>query len=191
METETATPSVRPRAGADLDASVRLLREVHEHDGYPRSWPGRPASWLTPPGFLGAWVAELGGRIAGHVGLAGPREDDGAPGAWSARTGRGVDTVAVVNRLCVSPAARGHGLGALLLAQAVAEAGRRGLHPVLDVACHDTAAVALYERLGWVLLDTGAQEWGPHGTVAVRTYAAPGGAVPVSSRPAPAGGRSS
>ncbi|MFF9339929.1 MULTISPECIES: GNAT family N-acetyltransferase [unclassified Streptomyces] len=173
MTNENARPAVRRRAGDDLDACVRLLREVHEHDGYPANWPERPAAWLTPPAFLGAWVAELDGRIVGHAGLAGARPDDGAPGAWSARTGRDAAGAAVVNRLYVSPSARGRGLGALLLAEAVAAARDRDLHAVLDVAAHDTSAAALYERLGWQLLATVEQDWGPHGRVPVHCYASP------------------
>ncbi|MFF2774697.1 GNAT family N-acetyltransferase [Streptomyces sp. NPDC058052] len=173
MKIHDSAPAVRPRAGEDdLDASVRLLREVHEHDGYPLSWPEHPAAWITPPTHLGAWVAELDGRIVGHVGVAGPREHDGAPGVWSARTGADAAATAMVNRLYVSPSARGHGIGALLLAAAVAATRERGLHPVLDVAAHDTAATALYERLGWHRLDTVVQHWGPHGPVAVHCYAA-------------------
>ncbi|WP_282695689.1 GNAT family N-acetyltransferase [Streptomyces sp. CC208A] len=188
MKIENTPVAVRRRTEDDLGACVRLLREVHEHDGYPVSWPERPASWITPPTFLGAWVAELDGRVVGHAGLAGPRPGDGAPVQWSLRTGAGVEATAMVNRLYVSPSARGHGIGALLLAKAVEAAREHGLHPVLDVAAHDAAATALYERLGWELLATVGQEWGPHGLVAVRTYAAPSG---VSPRPAPAAARSS
>ncbi|MFD8009345.1 GNAT family N-acetyltransferase [Streptomyces sp. NPDC058955] len=173
MKIDSALATVRRRTDDDLDACVRLLREVHEHDGYPVSWPERPAAWITPPTTVGAWVAELGGRPVGHVGLAGPREYDGAPGVWSAATGRGVDQALMVNRLYVSPAARGHGVGALLLAEAVAAAGVLGLQAVLDVAAHDTAATALYERLGWHRMATVTQEWGPHGLVDVHCYSAP------------------
>ncbi|MFB7583992.1 GNAT family N-acetyltransferase [Streptomyces hydrogenans] len=163
--------TVRPRTEGDLDDCVRLLREIHERDGYPVSWPERPAAWITPPTFLGAWVAELDGRVVGHVGLAGARPDDGAPAEWSDRTGQDASVCAVVNRLYVARSARGRDLGALLLAEAVAAARGRGLRAVLDVAAHDTAAVALYERLGWQLLAEVEQEWGPHGMVPVRCYA--------------------
>jgi predicted GNAT family acetyltransferase len=58
------------------------------------------------------------------------------------------------------------------MAQVVAEARGRGLHPVLDVVASDTAAAALYERLGWQLLGTVEQQWSPQQRVAVRCYAA-------------------
>ncbi|MFJ8542417.1 GNAT family N-acetyltransferase [Streptomyces sp. NPDC093586] len=149
-----------------------MLAEVHQRDGYPVNWPSRPDAWLTPPSLIASWVAELDGRTAGHVGLSRSGAGDAAPGLWSARAGVGVEATAVVNRLFVAPWARGHGIGALLLAQAVAEARERGLHPVLDVVASDTAATVLYERLGWHLLATVEQRWSPEQKVTVRCYAA-------------------
>ncbi|MDX2294476.1 MULTISPECIES: GNAT family N-acetyltransferase [Streptomyces] len=178
MKIDASLTTVRRRTDADLDACVDLLREVYEHDGYPVSRPERPAAWITPPTTVGAWVAERGGRPVGHVGPAGPREHDAAPGVWSAATGRDVGQAVMVNRLYVPPAARGHGLGAPLLAEAVAEAGVLGRRAVLDVAAHDTAATALYERLRWHRTAAVAQEWGPHGTVAVHCCATPGAHPP-------------
>jgi GNAT superfamily N-acetyltransferase len=81
------------------------------------------------------------------------------------------DRTAVVSRLFVAPRARGRGIGALLIGQAVAEARRRDLHPVLDVVASDAAALALYERLGWHLMATVDRQWGPL-AVAIRCYAA-------------------
>jgi GNAT superfamily N-acetyltransferase len=165
-------PRTRQRADRDLSDCVRVLAEVHERDGYPVNWPEEPCAWLTPPSLIASWVAELDGRVVGHAGLSRSGQGDAAPGLWSARTGAGVEATAVVNRLFVAPSARGHGIGALLLAQADGAARERGLHPVLDVAASDTAAAALYERLGWQLLATVEQQWAPGQTVAVRCYAA-------------------
>ncbi|MFF4360960.1 GNAT family N-acetyltransferase [Streptomyces sp. NPDC001604] len=53
----------------------------------------------------------------------------------------------------VPPAARGHGLGAALMARAVGEARSPGLHPVLDVV---------------------EQRWAPEQVVSLRRHAAPG-----------------
>ncbi|MFC4504679.1 MULTISPECIES: GNAT family N-acetyltransferase [Streptomyces] len=170
MDEESA---VRRRADRDLDDCVRALAEVHQRDGYPVNWPERPGEWLAQSSsLLAAWVAELDGRVVGHVGLSRSGAGDAAPGLWSGREGVGVDRTAVVSRLFVAPGARGHGLGALLMRRAVREARDRGLHPVLDVVASDTAAAALYERLGWELLATVEQEWSPEQTVVVRCYAA-------------------
>ncbi|MFC8829630.1 GNAT family N-acetyltransferase [Streptomyces sp. NPDC057137] len=169
--------SVRRRDSSDLDACVRVLAEVHESDGYPVNWPQDPAGWLTPPGSPpespAAWVALLDGRIVGHSCLSPARPGDAAPDIWSGRTGMGPEQTAVVSRLFVSPKARGHGIGALLLTETVREARGRGLHPVLDVVTSDRAAAALYERQGWTLMATGEQRWGPDQTVQVHCFAAP------------------
>nr|WP_246212683.1 GNAT family N-acetyltransferase [Streptomyces abyssomicinicus] len=158
---------MRRRADADLPGCVQVLRAVHDQDGYPSNWPADPAAWLTPPSPRAAWVAERDGLIVGHVALARPGEDDEAPGRWGDTAGAGV-----VNRLFVSPAARGLGLGAALLDRLTAEAAAAGLHPVLDVLATDTAAVALYERLGWRHLGDATPRWADR-AVTVRCYAAP------------------
>jgi len=164
--------SVRQRTDGDIRDCVPVLAEVHDHDGYPVNWPDSPGSWLTPSSLISSWVAVLDGRIAGHVGLSRSDEGDMAPGLWSAHAGVRIDKTAVVNRLFVAPWARGHGIGALLMTQAVTAAQDRGLHPVLDVVASDGAAASLYERLGWQLLATVEQQWGPDQRVAIRCYAA-------------------
>nr|WP_234433491.1 GNAT family N-acetyltransferase [Streptomyces sp. NRRL WC-3549] len=164
---------VRPRAGGDLDACVDLLAQVHERDGYPVNWPENAADWLVRPWFLAAWVAELDGRIAGHVALSRTTPGDAAPGLLGARDGVVVEAMAVISRLFVAPWARGHGLGELLMRRAEEEARERGLRLVLDVVTSDTAATALYQRLGWRLLGTAEQQWGPDVRVMVRCYEGP------------------
>ncbi len=164
---------VRRRTDRDLGACVRVLAAVHERDGYPVNWPDHPGGWLTQPTLILAWVAVLDGRVVGHVGLSRSDAGDVAPGLWSTREGVGIAATAVVSRLFVAPAARGHGIGVLLMARAAGEARDRGLHPVLDVVASDTAAASLYERLGWGLLGTVEQQWSPDQTVAIRCYAAP------------------
>jgi GNAT superfamily N-acetyltransferase len=165
---------VRRRSPLDLDECVHVLAEVHGRDGYPVNWPASPVSWLTQPSLLAARVAELDGRVVGHVGLSRSGAGDAAPALWSSREGVNIERTAVVSRLFVAPTARGHGLGALLMAEVVREAREHDLHPVLDVVASDTSAAALYERLGWDLLATVQQQWSPEQTVAVRCYAAVG-----------------
>lgn len=160
-----AVLTVRSRTEDDLGECVRLLAEVHHSDGYPKLWPADPTGLLAGPDITEAWVAILDGRIAGHVSLAVGGAGDAAPTLF----GGGV---AMVSRLFVSPAARGHGIGRVLLEEAAGAARRNGLHPVLDVDSTSTSAIAFYERLGWHLLGTSQAQWGPH-RVTVRSYAAP------------------
>ncbi|MGR4881545.1 GNAT family N-acetyltransferase [Streptomyces sp. LARHCF249] len=175
----TADPGAAPAGGIrrrglpDLDACAGVLAAVHAHDGYPVHWPDRPAEWLAPAGLLDAWVAQSDGRVTGHIGLSRSGAGDAAPALWSRRAGVPVERTAVISRLFVSPAARGRGTGALLLARAVQGARERALHPVLDVLASDTAAAALYESRGWSRLATVEQRWSPDQLVSVHCYAAP------------------
>ncbi|MDT9684502.1 GNAT family N-acetyltransferase [Streptomyces sp. TRM76323] len=163
---------IRQRTEDDAEKCVRVLADVHRRDGYPVNWPDRPREWLSPARPLGAWVAELGGRVVGHVVLSRGGEGDLAPGLWGERNGTSADLTAVVGRLFVAPGARGHGIGALLIGRATEEARRRDLQPVLDVVASDTAAAALYERLGWERMATVEQRWSPCRPVTVHCYAA-------------------
>ncbi|MFF7674096.1 GNAT family N-acetyltransferase [Actinacidiphila glaucinigra] len=172
-EAAGAAIRVRRREEGDLDACVRVLASVHDRDGYPVDWPAAPRTWLRGAAPLAAWIAESDGVVVGHVGLGAGTGGDAAPGLWTEREGVEAGPTAVVGRLFVAPGARGRGAGALLMASAVEEARLQGLHPVLDVVASDRAAAALYERLGWTLLATVEQEWGPDRRVAVRAYAAP------------------
>lgn len=164
---------VRRRADGDVEECVRVLAEVHARDGYPVNWPDQPGEWLSRGHLLGSWVAELEGILVGHVSLSQGGEGDLAPMLWSERNEAARDLTAVVSRLFVAPQARGYRIGALLVGQAVEEARHRGLHPVLDVVASDTAAAALYERMGWQLMATVEQQWSPHQSVAIRCYSAP------------------
>lgn len=72
------------------------------------------------------WVAEeeSGQGIIGHIVLSRSEEGDAAAALWNG------GPAAVIDRLYVDPAARGRGVGAALMQQAVAEAELRALHPV-------------------------------------------------------------
>ncbi|MEV7021568.1 GNAT family N-acetyltransferase [Kitasatospora sp. NPDC093558] len=164
---------VRRRRVTDLADCVRLLGDVRTTDGYPTDWPERPAAWLTPEGLLAAWVAEADDRVLGHVALSRSAPGDAAPVLWGHRTGARPELTAVVNRLYVAPAARGRGVGARLLANALTHARALGLHPVLDVLATDAGAVACYRRLGWTWLGSVDQQWGGGRTVVVQCFAAP------------------
>ena len=168
---ETPAVVVRQRDDSDLSACVEALADVHTRDGYPVNWPADPAGWLTTATLIDAWVAELDGRVVGHVGLSGGTKDDVAPRLLSGREGVPlVASTGVVSRLFVAPGARGHRIGAQLMARVVAEARARELRPVLDVVATDTSAIALYERLGWELLGIADEQWGPDQTVTMRSY---------------------
>jgi GNAT superfamily N-acetyltransferase len=140
--------TIRVRRQDDVARCVQVLGAVHSADGYPLRWPADPSAWLAPANLLRAWVAEDDGRLLGHMALCSAVGGGGAP-LWSAASSLAPERLAVVSRLFVAPSARGHGIGAALLAHACAEAGRWGLRPALEVLAHDQNAIALYDRAGW------------------------------------------
>jgi ribosomal protein S18 acetylase RimI-like enzyme len=146
---------VRRRVTADLDACVAALAEVHAADGYPMRWPADPVRWLRPD--LPGWVADLDGRVVGHVLL------------------ESVDDGATLSRLFVTPAGRGRRLGEQLIAAALDAATARSLAVTLEVVDSGAAAIALYRRLGWRHTGTGPGNWlTPDGTPpTVHYFAAP------------------
>ncbi|MEV0394734.1 GNAT family N-acetyltransferase [Polymorphospora rubra] len=138
---------VRIRRAADLDDCVEALRVVHRADAYPLNWPAEPRGWLTPPGLLRAWVAELPpGTIAGHVAV------QRAPG--------GAGLHAELSRLFVTPAARRHSIATALIRRARSWAAEHGHRLTLSVTDdHRSAAVALYEAAGWRHSHTTDADW--------------------------------
>ena len=107
----------------------------------PEHWAARITRSVTA-GIDHALVAEMDGRM---VGLAWAKVD--------------ADDPALVNlfQMWVAPEARGHGVAAGLLGEAVRWAQARGaLAMQLGVNCANAAALGLYERAGFV--DTGVRE---------------------------------
>ena len=154
---------LRPRADQDLPACVRALAAVHAVDRYPMVWPADPVSWLSPPGGSAAWVV-------------GPTPADGKPTVVLGHVCVVRETdVALVSRLFVAPAGRGQGLGASLLGAALTHAATYDLHLMLDVVDDDGPAAALYERLGWRLVERRPADWtAPDGRrPQLRVYRAP------------------
>lgn len=143
---------IRARRDADLPAAVALMRQTHELDGYPRYWRARPERFLVAPRETAAWVAEVDGRLLGHVAVHDAAGDPTLDAARR-RTGLPAERLAVVARLLVSPDARRLGVGRALLDAATAHAHAQGQRPVLDVVQADVAPVSLYERAGWERLE--------------------------------------
>jgi len=126
--------------------------QVHEADGYPRYVPEGLRRFLTPPCETAAWVAEIGGALAGHVALHLAAVDPTLEAAQRA-TALPPERLAVVARLLVLPAARRQGVGLSLLTHATAHARAAGQRAVLDVTQDAAAAIALYEAAGWLRLE--------------------------------------
>jgi GNAT superfamily N-acetyltransferase len=139
--------AIRARDDLDLGGCVALLRAVHEHDAYPLWWPTDPLEWVSDAGCRGSWVADAAGTVVGHVQL---RRAEGTPvSVWAGGTGRAAEQLGVVARMFVDPHHRRTGIGRALLEQAVEEAKRRDLGPVLDVLVRNRDACQMYEACGW------------------------------------------
>lgn len=162
--TPSVTPSVRPRREADLPTLVHLLAEQQAGSGYPARWPlpFAPERFLVRPGERAAWVAERDGALLGHVAVADLDETDAelARHFAPALAGRPAGMVSV---LFTALAARGTGVGGLLLDTAVAAVREEGRVPVLDVLPTHAPALALYRRRGWVEVGAVRLGWmAPH-----------------------------
>ena len=168
-------PRIRRRRATDLDGCVAALAEVHRVDGYPLNWPADPHRWLREPQPARAWVAvDADAAIVGHVAVH--RVPHPADGPHARPT-------AEVARLFVSPAARGMALGSALLARPRQWATARQVDLMLDVVAGGTAAIALYERTGWLRTGTSTAPWtAPDGgAVSLRHYALRSDAAPASA----------
>jgi ribosomal-protein-alanine N-acetyltransferase len=149
---------IRTRQPEDLDRCVAALALVHAADEYPTVWPTDPGRFLTPTSMLRGWVAVDDDRVVGHIVLS---ADPDQPG-----TGH-------INRLFVTPAARGHKVGYRLLSEARTWAQAEGLALALEVvATEGSAAIALYENSGWRRVATVPADWstGDGAVVMVHQY---------------------
>lgn len=171
--------SVRRRCPDDLPGCVRTLEIVHVVDRYPMRWPADPPGWLSPRGLRAAWVAEREGAVVGHVSVVGGTANP----ETAARAGLLPHLSCSVSRLFVAPSGRGRGLGAELLGVASCFALAEGLELMLDVIEDGGPAVALYERLGWRLVQRRTADWTtPEGDrLPARVYFAPQGGPPAST----------
>jgi ribosomal-protein-alanine N-acetyltransferase len=137
---------IRSRTDVDLDALLAVLRESHRTDGYPLMAKHVTTGWLTEKGDP-AWVAQLDGAVVGHAALS------GVPGAELE-----------LARLFVSGTSRGNGVAAALVETAERFAASTGSTLALEVLDHNTAAIRLYERRGWVRTGSEPADWfGPEG----------------------------
>lgn len=93
---EIGSVGLRVRTALDVPELGVVLREVHDTAGYPTRWPADPSRWLAAKAGYGAWVAEVAGKLCGHVGL---QQDLDCRLAWLTVTGRRLEQLAEVSRL--------------------------------------------------------------------------------------------
>lgn len=123
----------------------RWSRSMPQTAARSEAWHGRGSG--SPPPVVQAWVAEVEGRVVGHVAVMRPRGED-AVALPRARSADDEHRTAVLARLYVVREARGRAAGGSLRRAAMEYARQHELRLVLDVMTKDTGAVRLCERLG-------------------------------------------
>lgn len=152
---------LRTRRPGDLPVLGELLAEQQPASRYPFRWP-LPVpveQFLVREGEEASWVAELDGALAGHV-CVGPVSRLGDV-AGVFRTATGCTEPALVSVLFTGTAARGRGVGGVLLDAAVAWAQERDRVPVLDVVQRHSSALAVYRHRGWAEIGRSRFPWLP------------------------------
>lgn len=135
------TPSVRPATPADLRLLIPMVRELQSHEHLPA--PGKEVeaalrTLLADERFGCVLVAEQAGKPVGYVLL----------GFGFSLEFHGRD--AFVDELYVADAARGQGLGTLLLDAAEMACRARGIKALhLESGHGNPRATGLYERRGF------------------------------------------
>jgi GNAT superfamily N-acetyltransferase len=163
---------VRSRRAADLPALADLLAEQQPTSRYPMRWPlPFPVErFLVRSTEERAWVAEVGGILAGHVAVTRPDEEMAEA---FARACPGVP-LAEVSVLFSGTAVRGLGVGGRLLDTAVAAIRESGRTPALDVLPAHSTAAAVYRHRGWVEVGRARPAWLPPGQPDVLLMILPG-----------------
>ena len=154
---QSPSVTVRRRVDADLAPCIMALRDVHDEDRYPSSWPSDAAAWLTPTGVYAAFIATQDDSVVGHVAL-GPIDEVADPQLAALQRWTAARLVEI-KRLFVAPSARGTGIGKALLDAAVRFAETYEFFPVLEVTADRTAAIQLYASSGWMRVGSGLATW--------------------------------
>ena len=171
---------VRPRSGGDLDSCERIARLVQALDGYPALISDGLRDFVEARGFYQAWVAEVDSEVVGQI-LLRPRSSPKVMAMVRQATGLPDDRFGVIARLFVAPTARRRGIGRALLTTATTAAVSRRLVPVLDVVTKNTAAMALYESMGWARVGTAVVQFQDGSTLDEVVYIGPD--APPTGRP--------
>ena len=134
-------PRIRPATAADVPVLVALMTAFYAESGYPL--PPGPAgrafqTLLGDARLGGVWLAEVDGEAVGHAVLTlSFSMEYGGPRGF-------------VDDLYVSPAARGRGVGAALLAAVRGSCDARGVRALhVEVGPENATARRLYARAGY------------------------------------------
>lgn len=148
---------IRERRPEDVAELVVVLTEQQPSSQYPVQWPlDIPVEdFLVRPGEERAWVAELDGRVVGHVAVYSLGE--GLREAFV--DALGTEALAELAVLFVAVDVIGTGVGGRLLDTAVDWIVASGRQPVLDVVPVHDRAVEVYRHRGWQVIGEVRPVW--------------------------------
>jgi GNAT superfamily N-acetyltransferase len=151
------TVVIRERRSDDIPALAIVLAEQQAATHYPVRWPlPIPVEdFLVRPGEERAWVAELDGRVVGHVAVHAPAGEMREHYVASA----GTEEVAELAVLFVGSDVIGTGVGGRLHDTAVDWIVASGRQPVLDVIPVHDRAVEVYRHRGWTVIGEVQPAW--------------------------------
>ena len=148
---------IRDRRADDVPVLGVVLAEQQPSSSYPVQWPlDIPVEeFLVRPGEERAWVAELDGRVVGHVAVytlaGGLREHFVAA--------LGTEDLAELAVLFVAEDVIGTGVGGRLHDTAVDWIVSTGRQPVLDVVPVHARAAEVYRHRGWQVIGQVRPVW--------------------------------
>ncbi|WP_328581432.1 GNAT family N-acetyltransferase [Streptomyces sp. NBC_00370] len=170
----TSKPHVRPITDDDVTGAAKALVEVHATDGYPVEGVEDPEAWVRPSGVVQAWVAVADDRVVGHVAITRPQGED-AVALWRERSAEDDESIGVLARLFVVREARKRATGEALMRAAMDYAADHSMRLALDVMTKDSAAIRLYERLGWQNIGEATHHYGRNQEILAVCYVWPAG----------------
>jgi ribosomal protein S18 acetylase RimI-like enzyme len=124
-------------------------------------------------GELAAWVAELDGRVVGHVSVLDVSDHPVGP-EWSAAAGRPVEELAAVSVLVVDLDLGRRGVGSILMDTCEEYLAEQQRTPVLEVVADaHSRALGLYLKRGWQVVGEVTPHWLPEGEGPVKIMVLP------------------
>lgn len=151
------TVTIRERRPDDVPVLAQVLAEQQAASRYPVRWPlPLPVEeFLVRPGEERAWVAEVDGRVVGHVAVY--TLADGLRDGFV--TALGTEDLAELAVLFVAGDVVGTGVGGRLHDTAVDWIVASGRQPVLDVVPVHGRAVEVYRHRGWTVVGEVQPSW--------------------------------
>lgn len=156
---------VRERKPSDIPRLGEILMDQQPSTRYPfrNPLPVPVEHFLHADDALGAWTAVADGQVAGHVCRTGHARgfalaeslNDACVAAYGCQT----SDLTWVSSFFVAEAARGRGVGRLLMETVVGDAERDGLKPCLEVLPNHPGAISLYLSMGWKTVLTIRPDW--------------------------------